>query len=105
MRYANMFVCRTADGWQILDSVYLSIAKSAPSGSLLAYYPHNGSTHVLMDGLWFANGVALSADESFVAVADSLQAKIHRWGRTGWSGTCYGSRFLKAVMQTGPDCL
>jgi sugar lactone lactonase YvrE len=45
---------------------------------LLAHYPHNGSTHALMTGLWYGNGLVLSHDESYVLVGESLQARIHR---------------------------
>jgi hypothetical protein len=75
-----------------MDSVFVTLAKGAPAGMLLAYHPHNGSTHALMTGLWFANGVVLSPDESYVLVTDSLQARIHRWV-TLW---CAGSWVLQA---------
>jgi sugar lactone lactonase YvrE len=45
---------------------------------LLAYHPSNGSTIALMDKLWFGNGVALSPEEDYLLVADSIQMKIHR---------------------------
>ncbi|HVR33528.1 MAG TPA: SMP-30/gluconolactonase/LRE family protein [Acidimicrobiia bacterium] len=38
----------------------------------------NGELDVLVDGLVFANGVALSADESFVLVAELGSYRIHR---------------------------
>lgn len=49
---------------------------------LLSLDPATGVTTALMDKLWFANGVAVSMDGSFVLVADSIQCKIHRWGTT-----------------------
>lgn len=71
--------CRTEHGyWDATDSVYVSLAKGGPSGMLLAYHPSNGSTICLMTGFWFANGVALAHDESFILVADSIQMKIYR---------------------------
>jgi hypothetical protein len=51
---------------------------------LLAYHPSNGSTIALMDKLWFGNGVALSPEEDYVLVADSIQMKIHRCGNSRW---------------------
>lgn len=72
--------CRTASGyWETSDSVFVSLAKAQPSGMLLAYHPDNRSTIALMNDLWFANGVALAHDESFVLVADSVQMKIRRY--------------------------
>lgn len=71
--------CRTADEtWDIIDAVFVTLAKGAPAGMLLAHYPHNGSTHALMTGLWYGNGLVLSHDESYVLVGESLQARIHR---------------------------
>jgi hypothetical protein len=37
----------------------------------MKYSPDTGETHVLASGLWFANGVALSQDESFVVVSET----------------------------------
>jgi sugar lactone lactonase YvrE len=71
--------CRTDKGyWETSDSVFVSLAKAQPSGMLLAYHPTNRSTIALMNNLWFANGVALAHDESYVLVADSVQMKIMR---------------------------
>lgn len=71
---------RTASGyWETSDSVFVSLAKAQPSGMLLAYHPDNRSTIALMNDLWFANGVALAHDESFVLAADSVQMKIRRY--------------------------
>ena len=43
----------------------------------------DGSVEVHLDGLAFANGVALAADESFVAVAESGRATVVRLWLTG----------------------
>jgi sugar lactone lactonase YvrE len=49
------------------------------SGRLLRRDP-DGSVSVVADGLRFANGVALSADESFVAVAETAgRTVVRRW--------------------------
>jgi len=71
------------DSWDAVDSVYVTLQKGAPVGMLMAYYPSNDSTHALMDKMWFANGVVLAHDESYVLVGDSLMAKIHRYWLKG----------------------
>ncbi len=39
---------------------------------------------VLAKGFWFANGVALSADETYVVVADSIRMSLHKvWVKVG----------------------
>lgn len=48
------------------------------TGMLLSHDPATGVTKALMDQLWFANGVAVSMDNSFVLVADSIQCRIWR---------------------------
>jgi sugar lactone lactonase YvrE len=48
-----------------------------PTGRLLRYSP-DGSLEVVLDGLAFANGVALAPDESFVVVAQTVAYDILR---------------------------
>jgi sugar lactone lactonase YvrE len=52
------------------------------TGRLLRRDP-GGEVEVVMGGLAFANGVALAADESFVAVAESSTRRIARYWLTG----------------------
>ncbi|KAJ9526485.1 hypothetical protein QJQ45_009965 [Haematococcus lacustris] len=46
------------------------------TGRVMAYFPNNGSIHVLAKGMWFSNGVALSADESFLLVAETNMFRL-----------------------------
>ncbi|GAA4128557.1 SMP-30/gluconolactonase/LRE family protein [Nocardioides fonticola] len=43
----------------------------------------DGTVHVVLDGLAFANGVALAADGSFVVVAETGARTLVRWWITG----------------------
>lgn len=52
------------------------------TGRLLRRTP-DGAVDVLLDGLQFANGVALAADESFVAVAETGAYRLTRLWLTG----------------------
>jgi sugar lactone lactonase YvrE len=55
------------------------LVENTASGRLLRRTAE-GAVEVLVDGLRFANGVALSADESFVAVAESGgRSVLRRW--------------------------
>lgn len=47
-----------------------------PQGRLLAYYPHNRTTHVLAYGFFYCNGVALSKDESYVTVSETDNLRV-----------------------------
>ncbi|MFD4183172.1 SMP-30/gluconolactonase/LRE family protein [Rhodococcus sp. NPDC058514] len=53
------------------------------TGRLIRLDPATGETDLLADGLQFANGVGLSADESFVVVAETGAYQIRRVELTG----------------------
>lgn len=52
-------------------------------GRLLSFDPSTRKTHVLASGFWFANGCALSADEAYILVADTLSARITKYHLRG----------------------
>ena len=54
-----------------------------PNGRLLAYDPQTNETSLLLDGLYFANGVALSPDESYVLVNESSLGRVRRYWLAG----------------------
>lgn len=62
----------------LLQPIAVSIATGKPEGKLIVYDPNDGSNKVLLDGLWFANGVAVADDDSFVLVCDSLRRRVIR---------------------------
>ena len=53
------------------------------TGRLLAYSPVTKKATVLATGFWFANGCALSADESYILVADTLPARVLKYHLKG----------------------
>ncbi len=59
------------------------LLESRPHGRLLRYDPLTGETEVLLDGLYFANGVALSRDEDFVLVNETYRYRITRYWLAG----------------------
>jgi sugar lactone lactonase YvrE len=65
-----------------LDHWLGDILEHSGTGRLLCRRP-DGGVDVLLDGLQFANGVALAADESFVAVAETGSYLIRRRWLTG----------------------
>ena len=54
-----------------------------PNGRLLSYNPNTDSTNLLLDNLYFANGVALSDDESYLLVNESAVNHVRRYWLTG----------------------
>lgn len=60
-------------------SVYRQdIIEHRPNGRLLAYDPAARASRVVVDGLHFANGVALGPDESFLVVAETGKYRLWR---------------------------
>jgi len=75
---AAMGPARSTDGrYDTLGAAKAAFVQG-PTGRLLTYDPATGATHVLATGLWFANGVALAADESFVVVGSTFSARLYR---------------------------
>lgn len=61
----------------------LDLLEARPHGRLLSYDPSTGETRVLLDDLYFANGVALSANEDFVLVNETYRYRITRYWLKG----------------------
>lgn len=61
----------------------LDLLEHGGHGELLAYSPESGVTSMLLDGLQFANGVAVSSDGSFVLVNETGANRIARYWLSG----------------------
>lgn len=60
-----------------LDNYLYDVLEGRGTGRLLALSP-DGKLTVMADGLGFANGVAVSADQSFVLVSETTRSRITR---------------------------
>jgi sugar lactone lactonase YvrE len=66
----------------------IEVFERRPSGRLMVYNPRDKSLAVLMDNLYFANGVALSQDEAFVLINETFDHRIMRyWLKGAKAGT------------------
>ena len=54
------------------------ILEHQPNGQLLAYEPATKTTRVVLSALHFANGVAISSDQTFVVVCETGRYRLHR---------------------------
>ena len=54
-----------------------------PNGRLLAYDPGTKTTRLVLDELYFANGVAVSPDQSFVLVVETGKFRVKRYWLSG----------------------
>ena len=61
----------------------IEIFERRPSGRLISYNPVNGEMKLLLDGLYFANGVALSKAQDFVLVNETFEHRIMRYWLKG----------------------
>ncbi len=52
--------------------------EASATGRLLSYTPDTGAIQVHMEGLFFANGVALGPRDEFVLVSETGSGRIHR---------------------------
>ncbi len=80
----------------------LEFWEGRPTGRVLRYEPRTGRADVKLDGLGFANGVALGPDDAFVLVSETTAARVTRlWTK----GPRAGQRETFAVLPGYPDNL
>jgi sugar lactone lactonase YvrE len=61
----------------------LDLIEARPHGRLIAYYPETKTAKVLLDQLYFANGVALSQNEDFLLINETYRYRIRRYWLSG----------------------
>lgn len=66
-----------------LTQLKADLLEHQPNGRFLAYDPRTKQTRVLLNDLYFANGVAVSPDQSFVLVNDTGEYRVRRYWLTG----------------------
>jgi len=64
------------------DFIY-DMLEARPHGRLIRYDPDGPTAEVLLDDLYFANGVALPADERFVLVNETWRYRVTRYWLKG----------------------
>ncbi|OXM84336.1 SMP-30/gluconolactonase/LRE family protein [Paenibacillus rigui] len=62
---------------------FREIAENKPHGRLLKYDPVTKRATVLLEGLYFANGIALSREEDYVLVSESYHYQLTRYWLKG----------------------
>lgn len=61
----------------------LDLIEGRPHGRLMVYDPATGETDMLLDDLYFANGIALSKNEDFVLVNETSRYRVTRYWLKG----------------------
>ncbi|XP_076955417.1 protein STRICTOSIDINE SYNTHASE-LIKE 5-like [Bidens hawaiensis] len=62
-----------------LHEVYLDTLEAKPHGQLLKYDPITTETSLVLDGLGFANGVAISSDQEFLVVCETWKFRCLKY--------------------------
>lgn len=57
----------------------LDYARGKHAGRLLRYDPHTDEVTVLATGIWFANGIAIDKDETFVMISESFAGRALKY--------------------------
>ena len=78
----TIYFSDTSFKFTLKDSM-ADLMEHRPNGRLLAYDPANKSTRLVLDEIHFANGVAVSPDQSFVLVVEMGKYRIRRYWLTG----------------------
>lgn len=71
----------SASDFQLQDGVYTLLAN--PSGRLFHYNRATKQNKMLIDELYFANGVALSPNEDFIVVSETGASRLQRYHLKG----------------------
>jgi sugar lactone lactonase YvrE len=66
-----------------LTQLRADLLEHQPNGRLLAYDPKTKQTKTLLNDLYFANGVAVSPDQTFVLINDTGTYSVRRYWLTG----------------------
>ncbi|KAL1363962.1 hypothetical protein HN51_012124 [Arachis hypogaea] len=61
-----------------LHHVHLDLLEARPHGQLLKYNPTSNDVDIVLDKLYFANGVALSKDEDYLLVSETWKSRVLR---------------------------
>lgn len=65
------------------DDLQYDVLEGRPNGALYRYNVASGTTDRLMDNLYFANGVVVAPDESYVLVAETAGFRIQKYWMSG----------------------
>lgn len=69
--------------WDTMYAYKLDLLRGKRSGRLLEYDPKTDEVKVLARDLWFANGVGVDKDESFVFLAETSALRLHKFHLSG----------------------
>ncbi len=69
--------------WGTMAASKLDLFRGVPTGRLLRYQPETGKVDVLATGIWFANGIGVDKDETFIVISETFAARYLKYHLTG----------------------
>jgi len=69
--------------WDVLYSYKLDFLRGKRTGRLLRYNPKSDKVDVLVSDLWFANGIAVDKEETFIMISETSAARTLKYHLTG----------------------
>lgn len=94
----------SASDFKLYDGIYTMLAN--PSGRLFRYDRKTKQNTVLIDQLFFANGIALSPNEDFLVVAETAASRLTRYylkGKNAGSTDVFIDRLPGIPDNLSPD--
>ncbi|XP_021756681.1 protein STRICTOSIDINE SYNTHASE-LIKE 6-like isoform X2 [Chenopodium quinoa] len=71
-----------------LHNWFFDLLEAKPNGQLLKFNPQTKETSLLLDNLYFANGVALSSDQRYLLVCETWKSRcLKHWLKGDLQGT------------------
>ncbi|CAH0690229.1 unnamed protein product [Spodoptera exigua] len=77
----DLYWTDSSSDFELKDGVISSL--SDPSGRLLHYDAARNQSKVLLDDLWFANGVVVSPNNDFVVVCETFRSRLMKYYLSG----------------------
>jgi hypothetical protein len=69
--------------WGTMEASKIDLFRGVPTGRLLRYQPETGSVDVLATGIWFANGIGVDKDETFIVISETFGARYLKYHLEG----------------------
>lgn len=69
--------------WDTLYASKVDLMRGKKAGRLLRYDPKTRELDVLADGLWFANGVAVDKEETFIMISETFSSRALKYHLDG----------------------
>jgi len=75
------------------------------TGRLLSYSPKTKKTHVLAGDLFYANGVVVAHDQSFLLVVETMSVMVHKYWLKGPKVHEHASKHIEHQALNVSHCL